>query len=218
MRGAALRGAGRALRCRATQRRQGHHQWGVGPKRAVPSTEGAGEAEAEGNYDLLPADRPPDLVSPPCAPPLPSDVPQCQLHRGDWKYLLLEVTGGGLKEPAWYVSQTPCRKCAAAGMVCDRSCFHKRLANGVVAPLQDKGFKVWWPGGGWIDYDPGSGTAHVYGMSIACGAADHFRTREVLQAAFPGLKVTAERYQSQTEGRQGPRGPPVPSLQHQADG
>eukprot|EP01061_Rhynchopus_euleeides_P038150 TRINITY_DN65577_c0_g1_i1.p2 TRINITY_DN65577_c0_g1~~TRINITY_DN65577_c0_g1_i1.p2 ORF type:complete len:147 (+),score=66.33 TRINITY_DN65577_c0_g1_i1:314-754(+) len=121
-------------------------------------------------------------------------VPRCEVFEGRWKYVLLEVTGGGLAEGAkdHAVTQCPCEKCDDLPQACDRSCFHKQLAKPYVDRITGGGQKVWMDGGGWIEVDCLNKTMHVYGVSIAMGPAPHIVTAAKLRESFPDYAVTYE--------------------------
>ena len=121
-------------------------------------------------------------------------VPQCDVFEGNWKYVLVEATEGGLDKMEHLVTQCPCERCEGDGIKgsCDRSCFHKGLAKPTCDQLKENDCRTWMAGGGWITVQPDDKTMHVHGVSIAMGPADHKLTAEKLRESFPEYKVTFE--------------------------
>eukprot|EP01060_Flectonema_neradi_P010686 TRINITY_DN17777_c0_g1_i1.p1 TRINITY_DN17777_c0_g1~~TRINITY_DN17777_c0_g1_i1.p1 ORF type:complete len:141 (+),score=28.10 TRINITY_DN17777_c0_g1_i1:39-461(+) len=119
-------------------------------------------------------------------------VPQCDVFEGNWKYVLVEATEGGLDKMEHLVTQCPCEQCESCGTEgkCDRSCFHKALAKPTCDSLKEQGCKTWMAGGGWITVEPESKTMHVHGVSIAMGPADHKITADKLRDSFPQYTIT----------------------------
>eukprot|EP01064_Diplonema_japonicum_P013584 TRINITY_DN2112_c0_g1_i1.p1 TRINITY_DN2112_c0_g1~~TRINITY_DN2112_c0_g1_i1.p1 ORF type:complete len:163 (+),score=11.49 TRINITY_DN2112_c0_g1_i1:109-597(+) len=137
-------------------------------------------------------------------------VPVAEVTNGKWKYVLVEVANNEFsteaepERPEWVktlygpkglgyvVDQRPCTKCDENGHACDRSCYHKALTKPTCVKLDEKGYKTWMTGGGWIDVCHDAKTMHITGVSIALGPGDHDTTAKILSHSFPDYSVTFE--------------------------